>query len=113
MRVVTSSPFWVGERQRSDGDREPSLIVSLAGHAWIVEEDCYLPLLITAVQETLRGKALCPSLAATTDEAWRFPLPIPAGLFEAVTKPLVELRSSQAERLSSRNAWDPRPIRQL
>ena len=63
-------------------------VVSLAGHAWIVEEDCYLPLLITAIKETLRGKALCPSLAATADEAWRFPLPIPAGLFLPATPPL-------------------------
>jgi hypothetical protein len=63
-------------------------VVSLAGHAWIVEEDCYLPLLITAVQETLRGKALCPSPVATADGAWRFPLPIPAGLFLPATPSL-------------------------
>ena len=32
------------------------------------------------------GKALRPSLAATADTTGRFPLPIPAVLFETVTK---------------------------
>jgi hypothetical protein len=61
-------------------------IVSKAFQKWDVRNEVNWKIEVIRSTEQALGKALRPSLAATADEAWRFPLPIPAGLFEVVTE---------------------------